>query len=51
MKQAKNHLIGGITGGIGSKLAVKLSAGATGLLDMREKLLRVTRSIRIADSC
>ena len=26
MKQAKNHLIGGITGGIGSKLAVKLSA-------------------------
>ena len=26
MKQAKNHLIGGITGGIGSKLTVKLSA-------------------------
>jgi NAD(P)-dependent dehydrogenase (short-subunit alcohol dehydrogenase family) len=27
MHQAKNHLIGGITGGIGSELAVKLSAG------------------------
>ena len=26
MKQTKNHLIGGITGGIGSELAVKLSA-------------------------
>ena len=26
MNQAKNHLIGGITGGIGSELAVKLSA-------------------------
>ena len=26
MHQAKNHLIGGITGGIGSELAVKLSA-------------------------
>jgi NAD(P)-dependent dehydrogenase (short-subunit alcohol dehydrogenase family) len=26
MKEVKNHLIGGITGGIGSKLAVKLSA-------------------------
>ena len=27
MHQAKNHLIGGITGGIGSELAVNLSAG------------------------